>query len=75
MAALRYKSILIIATGLYNNTKGVWIPIVDLSWGTDSYRGSHVINDFSRSFQTKGEAETFGLEIARAWVDERLKAA
>jgi hypothetical protein len=73
MAALRYKSILIIATGQYDNIKGVWLPIVDLSWGTDSYRRSHVITDFSTSCQTRGEAETRGLESGKAWVDERSK--
>jgi hypothetical protein len=72
MAALRYKSILIIATGQYDKTKGGWLPIVDLSWGTDPYRGAHVITDFSRLCQTKVEAENIGIETGKAWVDARL---
>jgi hypothetical protein len=74
MAALLYKHYLIIATGQFDKAKG-WLPIVDLSWGSGPYRGSHVIQDSSRSFQTRGEAETFGVETGKAWVDERIKAA
>jgi hypothetical protein len=75
MAALLYRQYLIIATGQYDNVKDIWLSIIDLSWGSGPYRGSHVINDSSRSFQTKEEAETFGVEIGKAWIDEHLRAA
>ena len=70
MAALLYRHSLIIAMGQHDEAKGTWLSTIDLSWGTGSYRGSHVIHNFSRSFQTKGEAETFGVETG-----ERLRTA
>jgi hypothetical protein len=48
MAALLYRQHLIIGTGQYDNAKGIWLSIIDLSWGSGSYRGSHVINDLHR---------------------------
>jgi hypothetical protein len=73
MAALRYKGYLIIATCQYDRTKSLWRSIVDLSWGSDPYRGSHVIDDSVRSFQTAEEAQMFGIETDETWVDERLR--
>ena len=75
MAALLYKHFLIIATCQYDRVKGAWLSIVDVSWGSDPYRGAHVISDFSKSFQTRDEAETFGVEIGKAWVDAQCKVA
>ena len=74
MAALLYKHYLIIATGQYNKATG-WLSIVDLSWGSGPNRGFYVIDNSSRSFQTKEEAEMFGVETSKTWIDERLTAA
>jgi hypothetical protein len=68
MATLLYKDFLIIAT-VEAKANG-WRSIVDIN-GPDP--DSRVINDCSKSFQTEEEAETFGVDSAKAWVDERCK--
>jgi hypothetical protein len=73
MAALLYKHYLIIATGQFAKAEG-WLSVVDLSWGSGPDRGSHVIHDSSKLFQSRQEAEIFAVEIGKAWVDERYKA-
>ncbi len=73
MATFLYKDFLIIATGLFDKDTG--LPIVDISWWSAAGRGSHTITHSVPSFVVKQEAETFAVETAKAWVDERLKAA
>ncbi len=73
MATFLYKDFLIIATGLFDKDTG--LPIVDISWWSAAGRGSHTISHSVPSFVAKQEAETFAVETAKAWVDERLKAA
>ncbi len=73
MATFLYKDFLIIATGLFDKDTG--LPIVDISWWSAAGRGSHTITHSVPSFVAKQEAETFAVETAKAWVDERLKAA
>jgi hypothetical protein len=75
MAALFYKDVLIIATGHFDKAKGLWLPIVDISRGNNSDCGSYVISDPTKSFANKEDAEKFSREIAKAWIDERWKAA
>jgi hypothetical protein len=74
MATFLYKDFLIIATGLFDKDAGVWLPMVDISWWSTAGRGSHTISESVRSFVEKQDAETFAVEIAKAWVDERLRA-
>jgi len=73
MATFLYKDFLIIATGLFDKDTG--LPIVDISWWSAAGRGSHTITHSVPSFVAKQKAETFAVETAKAWVDERLKAA
>jgi hypothetical protein len=73
MATFLYKDFLITATGFFDKDTG--LPIVDISWWSAAGRGSHTITDSVPSFVAKQEAETFAVETAKAWVDERLKAA
>jgi hypothetical protein len=75
MATFLYKDFLIIATGLFDKDRELWIPVVDISWHSATGRESHTIQDSVHCFGTKQEAETFAVETAKAWVDERLKAA
>jgi hypothetical protein len=72
MAALLYKDFLIIALGMFDKDKQLWIPRVDVSWHSDTARGFHTINDSVDCFGTKPEAETFGVGIAQCWVDARI---
>jgi hypothetical protein len=75
MAALVYKEFLIIAFGMFDKEKEVWMPRVDVSWHSATGLESHTINDSVDCFGTKLEAETFGVEVAKAWIDARFKAA
>src|SRR5438105_10538860 len=43
--------------------------------GSATGRECHAIKDSIDCFGTKLEAETFAIEIAKAWVDARFKAA
>jgi hypothetical protein len=61
---------LIIALAFFDKAKAQWALTVDLSWRSAAHRRSHITSDSSKSFQTKTEAENFGVEIDRAWVDE-----
>jgi hypothetical protein len=45
MAALLYKDFLIIAFGLFDKDKELWMPRVDVGWHSATGRGFHTIND------------------------------
>ena len=51
------------------------MPIADISRGSAIGRECYAIKDSIDCFGTKLEAETFAIEIAKAWVDARFKAA
>jgi hypothetical protein len=67
---LIYKNHFIFADGLFDRSTGYWVPIVDVSWKTPSGSTSHTLNERSRSYKTKKDAEKSGAERAKAWVDE-----
>jgi hypothetical protein len=75
MAAMLYKDFLIIAIGQFDKDRELWMPIADISRGSATGRECHAIKDSIDCFGTKLEAETFAIEIAKAWVDARFKAA
>jgi len=75
MAALLYKDFFIIATGQFDKQKELRIPIADISWHSASGYESHTIQDSVHYFGTKKEVETFAIEVAKAWVDARVRAA
>jgi hypothetical protein len=75
MAALLYRDCLIIAFGMFDKNKELWMPRVDVSWRSASGRQSHSMNDSDNFFASKLEAEAFALEIAKAWIDARVEAA
>ena len=74
MAALLYKDYLIIATGRFDKDKELRMPIADISWHSATGRESHTIQDSVHCFGTKQQAEAFAVEIAKTWVDARVKA-
>jgi len=49
--------------------------VADISWDSAIGRESHIIRDSVHCFRTKQEAEAFALEMTKAWVDARVKAA
>jgi hypothetical protein len=67
---LIYKNHFIFADGLFDRSTGHWVPIIDVSWKTPSGSTSHILNERSRSYKTKKDAEKSGAERAKAWVDE-----
>jgi hypothetical protein len=44
MARLLYKHCLIVVLAIYDEFTKYWIPVADISWGTDGDRGSHKDN-------------------------------
>jgi hypothetical protein len=75
MATFLYKDFLIMATGLFEKDRRLWLPMVDISWWSAAGRGAHTVTDSVHTCATKQEAEGFAIEIAKAWVDARLRAA
>jgi len=70
MANFMYKDRLIIAFATLDETTELWIANVDISWETGSQQHSHKITDGAMRFKSCQDAETFIMEIAKAWVDE-----
>ena len=70
MANLLYKDRLIITLATLDETKGCWIPTVDISWTQNAYQHSHRITYSESQLKSRQEAEDFILEVAKAWIDE-----
>jgi hypothetical protein len=70
LANLLYKERLIIALATFDETKGCWIPTVDISWTKDAYQHSHKITYSESQFKDRQDAENFMFEVAKAWIDE-----
>jgi hypothetical protein len=71
MASLLYKGCLIVVFAIYDEFTKYWIPIADISWGTDGDRGSRKITSPPTDFNNWSDAETHMLELAKAWIDDR----
>jgi hypothetical protein len=67
---LIYKNHFIFADGLFDRSRGHWVPIVDVSWKTRSGSTSHILNERSQSYKTKKDAEKSGAKIGKLWIDE-----
>lgn len=70
MVSLRYKDHLIVANGQFQENRKLWRPVATLSWNSDSAIAWETLNDSTVLFETAEDAEKFGVEMARAWVDE-----
>jgi hypothetical protein len=60
MAHMLYRDRLIIASAEFNQDSQAWKVRIDISW--------NLVDD--RKFNNKAEAEQFGLEVAREWIDK-----
>jgi hypothetical protein len=69
MANLLYRNHFIIASADLDTTDGSWNLTIDISWRVDGGRQFQMLHP-SHSCNSKGDAETFGLEAGKAWVDE-----
>jgi len=75
MAALLYKKHFIIATGYFDQSRELWIPMVDVTWHSATGREFHTMKLSVGCFRTKEQAEMFAVEAAEAWIDARVRAA
>jgi hypothetical protein len=67
-----YKNRLIGAFARLDEITTSWIPMVDVSWGTDGQRESHTITGPLDRFENWLDGERFMTEMAKAWIDENL---
>lgn len=70
MANLLYKDHSIVNFARFDEATTFWIPMVDVSWGTDGLRESHTITGPLVQFENWQAAERFVTEMAKAWIDD-----
>jgi hypothetical protein len=72
MAVTLYKEHLIVAPATFHPDEQRWIPSVTISWKTGRKYHFHQIKGFPNRFDDKQQAENFGIEAGKAWLDGRL---
>jgi hypothetical protein len=70
MISLLYKHHLIVANGQFEEQTRLWRPIATVSWNTNSAVAWEILKEPVTLFESTEAAERFGVEMARAWVDE-----
>jgi hypothetical protein len=71
MATLLYDAYLIVASSQRGETTGRWTVWVGVYWGSEGTRESKVFNSLTDTFDTKNEAEKFGLQMGKEWIEKR----
>jgi len=69
MANLYHKGLLIIAHSSINQSSKLWSAGAEISWKQDGQRHSHTLGGLADRFKTSEEAETFAINLAKAWID------
>jgi hypothetical protein len=69
MANLLYRDHFIIASADLDDSAGSWKLTVDISWRIDGGRQFLMLYP-PHSCKSKDEAESFGLEAGKVWIDE-----
>lgn len=70
MASLLYKNYLIVASASLDEATQKWTPVVFVSWRTpDGKREFHTIEASLYRFDERTDAEAFGIQLAKSWVD------
>jgi hypothetical protein len=69
MANLYYNDRLVIAYASLNQSTNLWSPGAEITWKRDGERHSHTIGGLKDRFSTCEEAESFVINLAKAWVD------
>jgi hypothetical protein len=72
MAITLYNEHLVVSRATLHPDEQRWIPSVIISWKVGTQHRFHDIKGFPNRFVQKQEAEDFGIEAAKAWVDERM---
>ena len=70
MVTLPYKTYIIVASADFDPATEKWIPTV-VCWTSDGQRKLHTFNSLLNRFTSRHEAEAFGMETAKAWIDLR----
>ena len=63
-----YKNHLIVVSAK-SNRSGTWTPVIDISWDVAGTKGSRKV-DLVTDFDTREEAETYGIQFATDWIDK-----
>jgi hypothetical protein len=70
MANLLYRDYFIMAVADFDHTGECWNLSIDISWRIDGGRRFQMLRS-SQPFKGKEQAESFGLDTGKAWIDER----
>lgn len=70
MADLLYKDRSIVNFARFDENTTFWIPMVNVSWKSDSLRESHTITGPPVQFENWQVAESYMTEMAKAWIDD-----
>jgi hypothetical protein len=70
MTNVLYKDRSIVNFARFDEDSTFWIPMVDVSWGTDGLRESHTITGPLVQFDKWQDAERFMTAMAKAWIDD-----
>jgi hypothetical protein len=71
MASLLYKGRLIVALADLDPVTKMWTPAVTISWRT-GHEKLQTLDSLSDSFNNRWNAEAFGLEKGKLWVNDRF---
>jgi hypothetical protein len=73
MATLLYLNYLIVTSSQFDHVKRCWDIWVSVQWHLDGTWRYKILNGPADRFKGKDEAEQFGFEIGKDWVDKRSK--
>jgi hypothetical protein len=69
VANLYYEDRLIIAFASLNRSDNQWSAGAEITWKADGVRRSHSIAGLADRFKSSEDAETFVINLAKAWID------
>jgi hypothetical protein len=75
MAVTLYNEHFVVSSATLHSPDERWIPVVIIGWRVGTQYHFHDINRLPNRFDDKQEAENFGTEAAKTWIDKRLSAA
>jgi hypothetical protein len=66
-----YRDYLVVGSSQHVETTGKWSIWVGVYWSSDDTRQSKVFNSLTDTFDTQEEAERFGLEMGKEWIEKQ----
>jgi hypothetical protein len=70
MAVTLYHEHLVVSSPIFHPDENRWIPSVIITWKVGTQHQFHDIKGLPNRFDDKQEAEAFGMEAAKAWLDD-----